>query len=59
MAKPCPICKKLASGEYGLFCSTRCEDVDLGRWLKGNYAIKGEDGEAMMPANDTSPDYDL
>jgi hypothetical protein len=23
------------------FCSQRCRDVDLGRWLKGAYAIPG------------------
>lgn len=24
------------------FCSARCADIDLGRWLKGNYVIPGE-----------------
>lgn len=59
MKKPCPICKKAPSGKNGLFCSPRCEDIDLGRWLKGNYSFPGQDGEAVIPANDTSPDNDL
>ena len=40
----CPICKRpLSEGTEGdrfrPFCSKRCADVDLGRWLKGAYAI--------------------
>ena len=38
----CPICRKPASPEYRPFCSRRCADVDLGRWLTGGYAIPGE-----------------
>jgi endogenous inhibitor of DNA gyrase (YacG/DUF329 family) len=28
---------------YRPFCSARCRDVDLGRWLGGGYAIPGGD----------------
>jgi uncharacterized protein len=38
-AKPCPICGKPASAESRPFCSERCRDVDLNRWLSGRYAI--------------------
>ncbi|MGI9389678.1 MAG: DNA gyrase inhibitor YacG [Boseongicola sp.] len=38
----CPICAKTADRKYRPFCSRRCADVDLGRWLKGNYAIPAE-----------------
>jgi endogenous inhibitor of DNA gyrase (YacG/DUF329 family) len=37
--KPCPICGKPSSEEAAPFCSPRCADIDLGRWLKGVYAI--------------------
>lgn len=37
--KPCPICSKLAVTAYRPFCSARCKQVDLHRWLKGSYAI--------------------
>jgi endogenous inhibitor of DNA gyrase (YacG/DUF329 family) len=35
----CPICGKAADARYRPFCSRRCADVDLGRWLTGGYAI--------------------
>jgi hypothetical protein len=38
-ARPCPICGKPASVDDRPFCSKRCADVDLHRWLKGGYAI--------------------
>lgn len=41
-AKPCPICGKPSAPRYKPFCSARCADIDLGRWLKGNYVIPGE-----------------
>lgn len=37
--KPCPICGKLSIQQFHPFCSARCADVDLNRWLKGTYAI--------------------
>lgn len=41
----CPICGKPATSQYKPFCSKRCADVDLGRWLKGSYAIADEHAE--------------
>ena len=38
-SETCPICKKPAVQEYHPFCSKRCSDVDLHRWLSGSYAI--------------------
>ena len=43
----CPICRKTPDPQYRPFCSRRCADVDLGRWLTGGYAI---------PAEEDSPD---
>ena len=40
-AKPCPICGKPATDAAKPFCSERCRDVDLNRWLSGSYAIPG------------------
>ena len=51
-ARPCPICRKPADAGYEPFCSKRCADVDLQRWLSGAYAIPGEpveDGDAEAP----------
>ena len=43
----CPICKAPTEMAYRPFCSARCRDVDLARWLSGSYAIAGgqEDGD--------------
>ena len=35
----CPSCKAPAVAAYKPFCSKRCADVDLHRWLSGGYAI--------------------
>lgn len=39
--RPCVICGKLALPKYRPFCSPRCADIDLGRWLKGAYVLPG------------------
>ena len=39
----CPICGKPATARHQPFCSGRCADIDLGRWLKGNYRIPTEE----------------
>ncbi len=38
-AKPCPICGKPADPRLKPFCSRRCADVDLNRWLSGVYRV--------------------
>jgi endogenous inhibitor of DNA gyrase (YacG/DUF329 family) len=38
-ARPCPICGKPAAFTDLPFCSKRCADIDLHRWLGGVYAI--------------------
>ncbi len=35
----CPICHKPSAPKLKPFCSKRCADVDLGKWLNGSYAI--------------------
>ncbi|MEM8854596.1 MAG: DNA gyrase inhibitor YacG [Pseudomonadota bacterium] len=37
--KPCPICGKPSAQDARPFCSKRCADIDLHRWLGGHYAI--------------------
>jgi uncharacterized protein len=43
--KKCPICGKLAEQRYRPFCSRRCADVDLNRWLSGVYAVPAVEDE--------------
>ncbi len=40
--QPCPICGRPASQDMRPFCSKRCADVDLHRWLGGRYVVPGE-----------------
>ncbi|MDX1716195.1 MAG: DNA gyrase inhibitor YacG [Anderseniella sp.] len=37
--RPCPVCQSPSQQKYHPFCSARCADVDLHRWLGGQYAI--------------------
>jgi len=39
----CPTCGKPATPAHRPFCSGRCRDVDLGRWLKGTYRIETDE----------------
>jgi tRNA threonylcarbamoyladenosine biosynthesis protein TsaE len=41
LRRPCPICRKpvAAEDEHFPFCSSRCRQVDLGKWFTGQYAI--------------------
>jgi len=54
----CPICGRPTEQAYRPFCSRRCADVDLSRWLRGAYAIpdtaESEDGDPPAPGAETS-----
>lgn len=52
--RPCPICGKPATPEYRPFCSRRCADVDLNRWLTGGYAV----GRTPADDDDQKPPQD-
>ncbi|RBP02526.1 hypothetical protein DFR50_1512 [Roseiarcus fermentans] len=51
-APVCPICGKPRSERYDPFCSRRCADVDLYKWLKGGYVIPGSERERGEPPDD-------
>jgi endogenous inhibitor of DNA gyrase (YacG/DUF329 family) len=40
-ARVCPNCGKPRSERYDPFCSKRCADVDLHKWLSGAYVVPG------------------
>jgi endogenous inhibitor of DNA gyrase (YacG/DUF329 family) len=44
-ARSCPICGKPAQEATRPFCSSRCRDVDLNRWLSGNYVVPGSEND--------------
>lgn len=41
--KPCPICGKPPAAKYTPFCSSRCAQVDLNRWLGETYRVQTEE----------------
>jgi endogenous inhibitor of DNA gyrase (YacG/DUF329 family) len=60
-APTCAVCgKKPVDAAYRPFCSKRCADIDLGRWLSDRYAIPAVENESAdeedWPLND--PDQD-
>lgn len=55
VAKPagkCPICAKPREPRYHPFCSKRCADIDLARWLGGAYVIAGGQQDADEDGDD-------
>lgn len=50
----CPICGEKTEHAYRPFCSARCRDVDLGRWLGGGYAIPGAGAAADEDGDDAA-----
>ena len=50
--RKCPICGKPTDERFKPFCSKRCADVDLNRWLSGSYVIPARDDEPL-PDPDT------
>jgi len=49
----CPVCHKPADPRYRPFCSRRCADIDLARWLKGSYVIPADATEEDDRAPET------
>jgi uncharacterized protein len=52
-ATRCPICGNAMDQAFKPFCSKRCADIDLNRWLSGVYAVpvqEDEDQNGERPA---------
>ena len=57
MSTGCPICGKPVETAFRPFCSKRCSDVDLQRWLSDRYVVPGgEDDDENPPGNLPSED---
>jgi uncharacterized protein len=49
----CPVCSKESAPKYRPFCSRRCADIDLGRWLNESYRVPAEPvDEDEIPATE-------
>jgi hypothetical protein len=56
----CPLCGKPTDAAFKPFCSKRCADIDLNRWLSGVYAVPAkedddEDGERPKDSGEGEP----
>jgi endogenous inhibitor of DNA gyrase (YacG/DUF329 family) len=53
----CPICAKPSEPTYRPFCSKRCANIDLGRWLNESYRVPvaEQDDEDGTPTPPTLP----
>jgi endogenous inhibitor of DNA gyrase (YacG/DUF329 family) len=54
--RPCPICGKPSVQAWHPFCSSRCKDIDLNRWLSDVY--RAPTNEAPQPAPRPEDDED-
>ncbi|WP_419320938.1 DNA gyrase inhibitor YacG [Caulobacter sp. ErkDOM-E] len=52
MSSGCPICGKPVDPVARPFCSKRCADVDLQRWLSGRYVVPGTDDDDENPLSE-------
>ena len=50
----CPVCNEPATVDDAPFCSKRCGDIDLGRWLRGIYRIPTPEAGSEGPDEDDS-----
>jgi endogenous inhibitor of DNA gyrase (YacG/DUF329 family) len=55
--KKCPMCGQPVAVTYRPFCSRRCADLDLGRWLREDYRIPAEEPPDSAE-EDQGPDAD-
>lgn len=46
LSRACPICGKNEDQEHKPFCSDRCRQVDLHRWLTEGYRVPGQPDES-------------
>jgi endogenous inhibitor of DNA gyrase (YacG/DUF329 family) len=51
-AGSCPICGEATEHAFRPFCSRRCRDVDLAKWLGDGYAIAGGQAAADEDGDD-------
>jgi hypothetical protein len=52
----CPICGAAPAGRYRPFCSARCADIDLARWLNESYRVPGDTVEQPAEPEKIEPD---
>ena len=54
-SRPCPECGRPSTRESYPFCSERCRNIDLSRWLSGAYAIPVAEDETKADGDEPPP----
>ena len=54
-AATCAICGKPRQPKFRAFCSKRCANVDLGRWLKEGYRVATDEAPAEGEGEGAGP----
>ena len=52
-SRKCAICGKPQDEKLKPFCSKRCADIDLSRWLNGVYSVPAEEAPDDIPEDDS------
>lgn len=52
----CPICGKPAQEKTRPFCSVRCANLDLGKWLDGAYSVPVVEEDDLPDDMDSLPE---
>ena len=55
IAAKCPICEKSGTEQYRPFCSKRCANIDLGRWLKEGYRVATDEAPGEEEGREVDP----
>ncbi len=53
MSSGCQICGKPVETAFRPFCSKRCADVDLQRWLSDRYVVPGSEDDDENPLSES------
>lgn len=54
--RACPICGRPRDAKFRPFCSKRCADIDLARWLDGRYVVPGQEKDGSKSGNGHAED---
>lgn len=56
VGRKCVMCKHVAVERFTPFCSKRCADLDLGKWLNGSYIVaeNNQNEESDYSSNSTA-----
>ncbi len=52
----CPICGEETVNRFRPFCSKRCADIDLAKWLNGSYAVPSQREEDIEADTSDAPE---